>query len=62
MQKLKHVLGLCRPVAKASYLFVGTYSNGPQTGSVALARIGGTGKLYKEAMENLKKEVGNFEL
>ena len=39
--------------AKASYLLGVTYSNGPQTGSVALARIGGTGKLYKEAMEDL---------
>ena len=42
--------------AKASYLLGVTYSNGPQTGSVALARIGGTGQMYKEAMENLWKD------
>jgi hypothetical protein len=42
--------------AKASYLLGVTYSNGPQAGSVALARIGGTGQMYKEAMENLWKD------
>ena len=42
--------------AKAGYLLGVSFSNGPQTGSLALVRIGGTGQLYKEAMENLWKE------
>ncbi|MBT3345849.1 MAG: hypothetical protein HN712_16845 [Gemmatimonadetes bacterium] len=44
--------------AKAGYLFGVSFSNGPQSGSVSLARISGTGQLYKEAMEQLWK---NFE-
>ncbi len=39
--------------AKAAYLFGVSFSNGAQSGSVALTRIGGTGHLYKEAMEGL---------
>lgn len=42
--------------AKAGYLLGVSFSTGMQTGSLALARIGGTGQLYKEAMENLWKE------
>ncbi len=44
--------------AKASYLLGVTFSKGAQTGSLALARIGGTGQLYKESMEKL---WANFE-
>ncbi len=39
--------------AKAGYLLGVSFSNGPQAGALALARIAGTGQLYKEAMENL---------
>lgn len=39
--------------AEASYLIGVTVSKGAETGSLALARIGGTGQLYKEAMEQL---------
>ncbi len=39
--------------AKASYLLGVAFSKGQETGAVALARIGGTGQLYKEAMEHL---------
>lgn len=42
--------------AKAEYLLGVSFSTGLQTGSLALVRIGGTGQLYKEAMENLWKE------
>lgn len=42
--------------AKAGYLLGVSFSIGPQTGSLALARVGGTGQLYKEAMENLWKD------
>ena len=35
-----------------------TFSTGQETGALALARIGGTGQLYKEAMEKLWQ---NFE-
>jgi hypothetical protein len=48
--------------AKASYLGGVTFSTGQETGAVALTRIGGTGQLYKEAMEqlweNFEKENG----
>lgn len=39
--------------AKAGYLLGVSFANGPQAGSLALARIAGTGQLYKEALENL---------
>jgi hypothetical protein len=42
--------------AKAGYLLGISFSTGMQTGSLALARVGGTGQLYKEAMENLWKD------
>ena len=41
--------------AQAAYLIGVAFSNGPQTGSLSLHRLKGTGKLYKEAMENLWK-------
>ncbi len=51
--------------AKAGYLFGVSFSNGPQSGSVSLARISGSGKLYQEAMaklwENFEKEHGPME-
>lgn len=39
--------------AKASYLLGVAFSKGQEPGAVALARIGGTGQLYREAMEHL---------
>ena len=39
--------------AEAAYLIGVAFSNGPQTGSVSLYRLKGTGKLYTEAMESL---------
>ena len=39
--------------SEAAYLIGVAFSNGPQTGSVSLHRLKGSGKLYKEAMENL---------
>ena len=39
--------------AKASYLIGISVSNGENSGSMALFRVGGTGQLYKEAMEDL---------
>ncbi|MCC7263983.1 MAG: hypothetical protein IT369_15835 [Candidatus Latescibacteria bacterium] len=39
--------------AKAGYLLGVSFSNGPQAGSLALARVAGTGQLYKEALANL---------
>lgn len=42
--------------AKAAYLIGVSFSNGPESGSLSLFRIGGTGQLYKEAMEQLWKE------
>ena len=39
--------------AEAAYLLGVAFSNGPQSGSVSLHRLKGTGKLYTEAMENL---------
>jgi hypothetical protein len=41
--------------AEAGYLFGTTFSLGIMTNTVALARISGTGMLYKEALENLWK-------
>jgi hypothetical protein len=40
--------------AKASYLLGVTYSNGPQTGSVALARIGGRTNVQGSDGESLE--------
>ncbi len=39
--------------AEAAYLIGVSFSNGPRTGSLSLHRLSGTGKLYKEAMEDL---------
>jgi hypothetical protein len=39
--------------AEAAYLIGVSFSNGPQTGSLSLHRLSGTGNLYKEAMEDL---------
>ena len=39
--------------ARASYLIGVTVSSGPVTNSVSLKRLSGTGKLYKEALDNL---------
>ncbi len=39
--------------AEAAYLIGIAFSNGPQTGSVSLYRLTGTGKLYTEAIESL---------
>ncbi len=39
--------------AKAAYLIGLAFSNGPQSGSISLHRLKGTGKLYSEAMEKL---------
>lgn len=42
--------------AKAAYLLGITYSDGPVTQSLSLARISGSGQLYKEAMEGLWRQ------
>lgn len=51
--------------AKAGYLIGVSFSKGAETGSVSLARISGTGQLYKEAMDqlwaNFEKEHGPAE-
>ena len=39
--------------AEAAYLIGVAFSNGPQSGSLSLHRLSGTGKLYTEAMEDL---------
>ena len=39
--------------AEAAYMIGVSYSNGPMTQSFSLARVSGTGHLYKEAMEEL---------
>jgi hypothetical protein len=39
--------------AKAGYLVGVSFSNGARSGSLSLARVSGTGHLYKEAMEGL---------
>lgn len=39
--------------SEASYLIGVSFSNGPQSGSLSLFRVNGTGMLYKEAMDNL---------
>ena len=39
--------------SEAAYLIGVAFSNGPRTGSISLHRLKGSGKLYKEAMENL---------
>jgi hypothetical protein len=39
--------------AEAAYLIGVAFSNGPQSGSLSLHRLRGTGKLYTEAMEDL---------
>lgn len=39
--------------AEAEYLLGASYSNGFATSTIAIARIGGTGALYAEALENL---------
>jgi len=39
--------------AKAGYLFGVSYSSGAAAQTAALARVSGTGSIYKEALENL---------
>lgn len=39
--------------AKAGYLVGVSFSDGARSGSISLARVSGTGHLYKEAMEGL---------
>lgn len=39
--------------AEADYIFGVSYSNGFAASTIAIARVGGTGALYAEALENL---------
>jgi amino acid permease len=51
--------------AEAGYIFGFSYSIGAHANSVAIARVNGTGMLYKEAVEdlwdNFEKDYGSIE-